>query len=134
VPKTAVAASQAILHEGTPLSLISVEDLSSKTAGNAGPIDFVLASDIQVGGVVVAKAGSKALGQASYASGPGGDGGAMHVGLERVRLKVGNADVPLRSNQVRGAGGALEYHRLENSGRIAIVLYVAANVALPPAQ
>jgi len=134
VPKTAVAASQAILHEGTPLSLISVEDLSSKTAGNAGPIDFVLASDIQVGGVVVAKAGSKALGQASYASGPGGDGGAMHVGLERVRLKVGNADVPLRSNQVRGAGGALEYHRLENSGRIAIVLYVAQNTALPLAQ
>jgi hypothetical protein len=134
VPKTAVATSQPILHEGTPVSLISVEDLNSKTAENAGPITFVLASDIQVGGAIVAKAGSKAEGQVSYASGPGGDGGAMHVGLDHVRLKVGNADVPLRSNQVRGAGGALEYHLLEDSGRIAIVLYVAANITLTPAQ
>jgi hypothetical protein len=58
----------------------------------------------------------------------------MHVGLERVRLKVGNADVPLRSTQQRAGGGALEYHRLEDSGRIAIVLYVAESIALTPAQ
>ena len=32
------------------------------------------------------------------------------------------------------AADALEYHRLENSGRIAIVLYVAENVTLPPAR
>jgi len=49
----------------------------------------------------------------------------MRVGLDKVRLKVGNAEIPLRSNQVRGASGALQYHRLEGSGRIAIELYVA---------
>jgi len=30
--------------------------------------------------------------------------------------------------------GALAYHRMEDSERIAIVLYVAENIALPPAQ
>lgn len=134
VPKIAAAPSLPILREGTPVSLISVEDLSSKTAQNAGPIAFVLAGDIKVGGTIIAKAGSKALGQANYASGPGGNGEPMHVALEGVRLKVGNAEVPLRSTQARGASGAFEYHRLEDSGRIAITLYVAGNIALPPAQ
>jgi hypothetical protein len=133
VPQTA-ASSQPILREGTPVSLISVEDLSSKTAENAGPIVLVLASDLQVGSVIVANVGSKAWGQASYASGPGGNGQAMHVGLDRVRLKVGNTEVPLRTTQVRGRAGALEYRWLEDSGRIATVLYVAENITLPPAQ
>jgi hypothetical protein len=58
----------------------------------------------------------------------------MHVELDHVRLKVGNAEVPLRGTQVRGGAGVLEYRRLEDSGRIAIVLYVAENITLPPAQ
>ena len=61
---------------------------------------------------------------------PGGE--AMHVAPERVRLKLGNTEVPLRSTQLRGGGGVLEYHRLEDSGRIAIVLYVAENITLSP--
>jgi len=131
VPKTA-AAFQPILREGTPVQLISVEDLSSKTAENAGPVAFVLANDIRVGNVTVASAGAKAWGQASYAGGQGG--GAMRVELERMHLQVGNAEVPLRSTRVRGAGGALQYRRLEDSGRIAIELYVAQSVALPEAR
>ena len=128
VPKIAAGLSQRILPEGTPVSLISVEDWSSKTAENGGPIAFMLASDIQVDGVIVAPIGSKAWGHASFA---GGDGKAMQVGLEHVRLKVGDTDVPLRSTPLRDGGGALEYHRLENSGRIAIMLYVAENVSVP---
>ena len=61
-------------------------------------------------------------------------GGAMHVELEHVNLKVGSAEVPLRSTLLRKGGAALVYHRLEDSERIAIVLYVAQNTALPPAQ
>jgi hypothetical protein len=134
VPKVATALSQPILREGTPVSLISVEELSSKTAEGAGPIDFVLASDILVGGVLVAKAGSKAEGEVRYASGPDAGGEGMHVELERVHLKVGSAEVPLRSAPLRKGGAVLVYHRLEDSERIAIVLYVAANASLPPAQ
>ena len=133
VPKAAMALSKPILREGTPVFLISVAELSSTTAQGAGPIDFVLATDIQVGGVPVAKAGSKAGGQLRYASGPN-SGDAVHVELERVRLKVGGTDVPLRSTPLRKGGAALVYHRLEDSKRIAIVLYVAENTALPPAQ
>jgi hypothetical protein len=131
VPQTAATLTQPVLREGTPVSLISVEDLSSKTPKNAGPIAFVLASDIQVGGAIVAQAGARASGQVSYGNGPAD---AMHVSLDRVHLKVGNTEVPLRSNQVRGAASALEYHRLEDSGRIALTLYVAQNVTLPAGQ
>jgi len=136
VPKTARSLSQPILRAGTPVSLISVEDLSSKTAENSGPIAFALAGDIRVGGAIVAKAGTQAWGRVSYAAGAGadGDGGAMHVGIERVHLTVGKAEVPLRATQTRGDVGAFEYHRLEGSGRIAIVLYVDHDVPLPPAQ
>jgi hypothetical protein len=134
VPKTAAGLSQWILPEGTPISLISVEDWSSKTAENGGPIAFMLAGDIQVDGVIVAPIGSKAWGKASFAGAPGGDAKAIQVGLDHMRLKVGDTDVPLRSTPLRDGGGALEYHRLENSGRIAIVLYAAENVTLPPAR
>jgi len=131
VSKMAAGLPQRILREGTPVSLISVEDWSSKTAENGESITFILASDIQEDGVIVAPIGSKAWGQASFS---GEDGKAMHVGLEHVRLKVVDRDVPLRSTPLRDGGGALEYHRLENSGRIAITLYVAENVTLAPAR
>ena len=131
VPKIAAGLSQRILPEGTPVSLISVEDWSSKTSENGGPIAFMLAGDLQVDGVIVARIGSKAWGHASFT---GGDGNAMQVGLDQVRLKVSDTDVPLRSTPLRDGGAALQYHRVENSGRIAIVLYVAENVTLPPAK
>jgi hypothetical protein len=113
------------------VSLISVEDLTSKTAENGGPVAFMLAKDIQVDGVIVAPIGSKAWGHASFT---GGDDKTMQVGLDNVRLKIGDMAVPLRSTPLKDGDAALEYHRLENSGRIAIVLYVAGNVTLPPAR
>ena len=134
VPKTALTQPGPILREGTPVSLISIEDLNAKTANDSGPISFVLAGDIQVEGTTIAKAGAKAWGQVCYGGGPGAAGETMRVGLDRVRLRVGNAEVPLRSSQERKGAGALEYRRLEDSGRIAIVLYVAVNTTLPPAR
>jgi hypothetical protein len=62
VPRTPAPPPQPILREGTPVSLISVEDFNSKPAENTGSITFVLASDIQVGGAIVAKVGSQARG------------------------------------------------------------------------
>jgi carboxypeptidase family protein len=130
VPKIAAGPTPRILPEGTPVSLISVEDWTSKTAENRGPIAFMLAKDIQVDGVIVAHIGSRAWGHASFT---GGDDKTMQVGLDNVRLKIGNMDVSLRSTPLKDSGAALEYHRLENSGRIAIVLYVAGKVTLPTA-
>jgi hypothetical protein len=51
-----------------------------------------------------------------------------------VHLKVGNVDVPLRSNQAKGGDGALVYRQLEGSGRIVLVLYVAADVVVGPGK
>jgi hypothetical protein len=134
VPKMAAGLAPRIVPEGTRVSLISVEDWGSKMAEDQGPIAFILASDVEVDGVIVAPIGSKAWGHASFAGAPGGDGKAMQVGLDQMRLRVGDTDVPLRSTPLRGGVAALEYHRLENSGRIAIVLYISRNVTLPPAR
>jgi len=131
VPKTA-SQSQPILRAGTPVTLISTEDLSTKTAQDKGPIGFVLASDLQVGGATIAKAGSQAWGRMNYAVAPGT--GGVTVDLDRVLLALGNKDVPLRSTQVRNGGRTVEYHRMENSGKIVIVLYVDRDVILAPAQ
>ncbi len=134
VPKIAAGPAQPILREGTRVSLISVEDWSSKTAESRGPIAFLLANDIQVDGVVVATGDSIAAGHASFAGSPIGDPKALQVELDHVHLKVGDTDVPLRNTQARNSGAALEFHRLENSGRVAVVLYVAESVTLPPAR
>jgi carboxypeptidase family protein len=130
VPKIGAGLMRRILPDGTPVSLISVEDWTSKTAESGGPVAFMLAKDLQVDGVVVAPIGSKAWGHASFT----GDDKTMQVGLDNVRLKIGDKDVPLRRTPLKDGGAALEYHRLENSGRISIVLYVAGNVSLPPAR
>jgi hypothetical protein len=132
VPKTTTSQPQPILRAGTPVTLISMEDLRPKPAENNGPIGFVLARDLQVDGAIVAKAGSQAWGRVNYASAPGAD--SVNVDLDPFHLTVGHVEVPLRSTQLRIGGRAVEYHRLENSGRIMIVLYVDRDVMFEPAK
>jgi hypothetical protein len=131
LPKIAAGLSRRILTDGTPVSLISVEGWISKRAEDRGPVAFTLAKDIQVDGVIVAPIGSKAWGHATFTD---GDEKTIQVGLDNVRLKIGDMDVPLRSTPLKDGDAALEYHRIENSGRIAIVLYVAGNVTLQTAR
>jgi hypothetical protein len=117
-----------VVAEGTAAPLVSVGDLS------AGPMTFVLVSDLQANGATLAKVGAIAEGQVSYAGGMSGAGEAVRWRLEHVHLKVGNVDVPLRSNQAKGGDGALVYRQLEGSGRIALVLYVAQDVVVGPGK
>jgi hypothetical protein len=56
------------------------------------------------------------------------------LSLENVQLKIGETEVPLRSTPHKTGAGVLEYHWLEDSGRIALVLYVAKDVTLGPAR
>jgi hypothetical protein len=134
VPKIA-ARSQPVVPEGSPVSLISVEDLRSNTSQNPKPVAFVLSNDIEVAGVIVANAGSEAVGQVTYNIVPSADGNQeVHMSLDDVRLKIGKAEVPLRSSQQNGSASALEYRWLEDTGRIAVVLYIAKNVTLPPTR
>ena len=135
VPKT-LARSQPVLRDGTPVALFSVEDLRSATPQTARPVTFVLAKDVDVGGSVAAKAGSKVVGQATYAAVPSAASGvdSMHLSLENLHLQIGGTDIPLRSTPRKGAAGVLEYHWVEDTGRIALVLYVARDVTLRPAR
>ena len=71
---------------------------------------------------------------ASFAGATGGDGNGMQVGLDQVRLRVGDTDAALRRTPLRNGDAALKYHRIENSGRVAIMLYPAQTVTLPPAR
>ena len=132
VPSTAASLSQPMLRAGTPVTLISMEDLSTKAAGSTETIGFVLASNLQAGDSIVAQAGSQAWGRVDYTAAP--DASGMVIDLNRVHLTVRNASVPLRSTQVRNGSRAVAYHRLENSGKIVIVLYVDQDVPLPPAN
>jgi hypothetical protein len=55
-------------------------------------------------------------------------------GAIEEELETGEDGVGRFRGQLADSAAALEYHRLENSGRISIVLYVAENVSLPPAR
>ena len=57
---------------------------------------------------------------------PDGDGK-----IRWCRLEIGDASVPLRRTPLKDGGAGLEYHRLENSGRVAITLYVGQSVTFP---
>jgi len=72
------------------------QDISSKTAQEGDPVAFVLAEDLKVGDVVVAKAGCKAFGEVTNAkkSGMMGKAGELNVRLDY--LKVGDTKVHLR--------------------------------------
>jgi hypothetical protein len=113
-----------VLAEGTAAPLVSMGDMS------AGPMTFLLTSDLQANGATLAKVGAIAEGQVSNAGGMSGAGEAVRWRLEHVHLKVGNVDVPLRSNQAKGGDSALVYRQLEGSERIALVLYVARDVVV----
>jgi hypothetical protein len=46
----------------------------------------------------------------------------------------GNINVPLRSNQVRGAATPVQYRELPGSGKMEITLFVAEDVAFPETE
>lgn len=134
VPKI-LAHPHPVLREGAPVSLLSVEDLRSATPQSARPITFVLAKDLEAGGVVAANAGSKVVGQiTSTAPSAGGAVDSMRLSLENVHLKIGEIEVPLRTTPNKAGAGGLEYHWLEDTGRIALTLYVARDVTLVPVK
>jgi hypothetical protein len=135
VPKT-VARPRPVLRDGTPVSLFSVEDLRSATTETAKPVTFVLSKDVEAGSVIAAKAGSKVVGQVTYTAAQSAAGGvdSIHLSLENVHLKIGETDVPLRSTSQKAGARVVEYHWLEDTGRIALVLYVARDVTLAPTR
>jgi hypothetical protein len=93
------ASGRYMLREGEDVPLQFAEGLSSKTAAEGDPVTFTLTDDLKVGNVVVAKAGSHAIGEITNAkkSGMMGKAGELNIRLEY--LKVGDVKVRLRGTK-----------------------------------
>lgn len=88
-----------MLHDGDDVPLVFAQALSSKTASDGDPVEFTLAEDLKVNGVVVARAGAKAVGEVTSAHKAGmmGKAGELNVRLEYLR--VGDTKVHLRGTK-----------------------------------
>jgi hypothetical protein len=139
-----------VLPEGTDVPLAFDEDISSKTAAEGDSVAFVLADDIKVGDVVVAKAGGKAFGEVTNSKKSGMMGKAGELNIRLDYLKVGNVKVHLRGAKGKegesGTTGAIVLTVL--FGPIGLIkhgknvdikkgsslkVYVSEDVSLPPA-
>lgn len=74
-PKTGVTAGpdangRCTLRDGDDVPLKFAQDLSSKTAAEGDEVMFTLDEDLKAGGVVVAKAGCKAVGEVTNSRSP----------------------------------------------------------------
>jgi len=134
-PKPAPATGQSaasptvLLTEGTEVYLVVDEDLSSKTAHEGDAVEFVLADDLKVGNVVVAKAGARAVGEVTNA--------------EREWMSDDGAELSVRPDYLRAGGNKV---RLRGSFGVAnrrkdvkirrgqtLTAHVARDIDLPPA-
>jgi len=106
-PSDTPAPAALTLKEGDDVSLKFDQDITSKTAVEGDSVAFVLADDLKVGGVVVAKAGCKAFGEVTRATKSGMMGKAGDLAIRLNYLKVGDAKVKLRGSKGKeGESGA----------------------------
>jgi hypothetical protein len=133
-PKVQSAADVPVLREGIPVPLIAVDGFGAGEATVGQPVTFVLAQDLTVHGKVLAKTGDVASGQVAQVTAARVPGEAGSVALQRVILRAGNLNVPLRSSQMRGAAGPVQYRELPESGKVEVTLFVAESVQFPESQ
>ncbi len=88
-----------LLKEGSDVKLKFAQELSSKTAAEGDPVNFIVDEDIKVGDVIVIKAGTKAVGTVTNAKRAGmmGKGGELNVRLDHLR--AGDAKVRIRGTK-----------------------------------
>ena len=87
------------LREGEDVNLTFAQDLSSKTSSEGDPVTLTLVDDLKVGGVVVAKAGSKAVGEVTKAEKSGMMGKAGELNIRLDYLKAGDDKIRLRGTK-----------------------------------
>jgi hypothetical protein len=88
-----------MLRDGDDVLLQFAQDISSKTASEGDPVMFTLTEDLKVNGVVVAKEGSKAVGEVAHAEHSGMMGKAGQLDIRLNYLKVGDTKVHLRGTK-----------------------------------
>ena len=123
VPKT-VARRQPVLRGGTPVPLFSVEDLRSATTGTARPVTFVLSKDLEGGSVrSPPKPGPKQRARSLHSRRCSAQAAvhSTHLLVEKRTPQDRRDGSPLRSTPQKAGTGVLEYHRPEDTCRIALV-------------
>jgi hypothetical protein len=111
------ATKQPVLREGTPVRLIAVEGFGTQAPAAGQKVAFVLAEDLTQSGKVLAATGDVASGLVGQVTAEASPGAAGSVALQDVTLQAGNVNVPLRSNQVRGAATPVQYQVLPDRAK-----------------
>ena len=93
------------LKEGTDVNLKFAQDLSSKTAVEDDPVNLVLAEDLKIGDMVIAKAGAKAVGTITHSKKAGMIGKAGELNMRLQYLLVGDTHVKLRGSKGKEGQG-----------------------------
>ncbi len=93
------------LTEGTEVELKFVDSLSSKTSNEGDPVNLQLSEDLKVNGVVVAKAGAKAVGSITHAKKAGMLGKAGELNMRIEHLKAGDNRIRLRGSKGKEGEG-----------------------------
>jgi carboxypeptidase family protein len=125
------AATPPVLRKGIPVKLIAVDGFAAQGATAGQTVTFVLAEDLTRDGKVLARTGDVASGLVTEVSAGSSQDAAGSVALRDVTLRANNMNVPLRSNQVRGAASPVEYKELQGSGKVEVTLFVAQTVEIP---
>jgi hypothetical protein len=133
-PEVRPAADVPVLREGSPVPLIAVDGFRADGVAIGQTVTFVLAEDLTLSGKVLARAGDIASGQVAEIGSGNAPGEAGSVALRQVVLRAGNVTVPLRSSQVRGPAGPVQYKELPESGKVEVTLFVAQSVQFPEAE
>jgi hypothetical protein len=129
------AASVPTLREGTPVKLIAVDGFGSHGVVGGRTVTFVLAEELTQRGRDLARTGDVASGVVTEVTAGNSPDAAGSVALQKMMLRAGgNINVPLRSNQARGAATPVQYHELPGSGKVVITLFVAENVVFPETE
>ena len=133
-PKTGPADEVSVLREGTAVPLIAVDGFGAEGPTPGQTITFVLAQELTVRGQTLAKAGDVASGQVAQVSGAKAAGEPVSIALDRVTLRAGSVNVPLRSSQVRGGLDPMQYKESPESRKVEVTLFVAENVQFADRQ
>ena len=94
-----------VLKDGSDVKLKFAEAISSKTATEGDSVNLLLDEDLKIGNVVVAKAGSKAVGTVTHAKKAGMMGKAGELNMRLDYLKVGDDRVKIRGSKGKEGEG-----------------------------
>ncbi len=105
VQETAPQTIEVVIPDGTELTVVTTEEISSKTAAEGDPLNFKVAEDVTVNGRLVIAKDTLVKGTVSSAkkSGMMGRGGSLAIRIEST-MTVDNQKVKLRSSKGKEGG------------------------------